>query len=265
MVSKGNLVCVGTGIQLGGQITAISKSHIEQADVVFGILPNELSDEWIASLNSNYVSLQSFYSENKVRSDSYREMVECIMQAVRAGKNVVGAFYGHPGVFAWVPHEAIRLATEEGFDAYMEPGISAEDCLYADLGIDPGATGCQAFETTQFLFYKHQLDPYSLLILWQIGVAGDHTLQTFDSNKKNLELTVQYLNQWYPLNHQVIVYEAPFLPTESVRIDRIPLSELPNTKLSIVSTLVIPPAKTLELDEAGLELFNLTADDLAFH
>jgi hypothetical protein len=33
----------------------------------------------------------------------------------------------------------------------MLPGISAEDCLFADLGIDPGIYGCQSYEATDFL------------------------------------------------------------------------------------------------------------------
>jgi len=28
----------------------------------------------------------------------------------------------------------------------MLPGISAEDCLVADLGIDPASSGCQSYE-----------------------------------------------------------------------------------------------------------------------
>ena len=34
---------------------------------------------------------------------------------------------------------------------YGHPGISAEYCLVADLGIDPGATGMQSMEATQFM------------------------------------------------------------------------------------------------------------------
>jgi len=33
----------------------------------------------------------------------------------------------------------------------MLPGISTEDCLYADLGVDPGLIGSQNFEATDFI------------------------------------------------------------------------------------------------------------------
>jgi precorrin-2 methylase len=63
------------------------------------------------------------------------------MTAVREGLNVCAAFYGHPGVFVYASHQSIRLARAEGFEAQMLPGISAEDCVFADLGIDPENMG----------------------------------------------------------------------------------------------------------------------------
>ena len=63
------------------------------------------------------------------------------------------------GVFAQAPRKAIEQARLEGFPARMEPGISSEDCLYADVGIDPGARGCQHVEATQFMMYRRRIDP----------------------------------------------------------------------------------------------------------
>jgi len=40
----------------------------------------------------------------------------------------------------------------------MLPGISAEDCLFADIGVDPGIYGCQSFEATD-LFVNESLIP----------------------------------------------------------------------------------------------------------
>jgi hypothetical protein len=48
--------------------------------------------------------------------------------------------------------ECTRSSTD-GFDAVMLPGISAEDCLFADLGIDPGMIGCQSFEATDSITF----------------------------------------------------------------------------------------------------------------
>ena len=95
-----------------------------------------------------------------------------MLKEVRAGSKVVGVFYGHPGVFVFPSHRAIAIARQEGYQARMLPGISAEDCLYADLGIDPGITGCHMYEATDFLLHEKPVDKTGHLILWQVGVVG---------------------------------------------------------------------------------------------
>ena len=104
---------------------------------------------------------------------TYQEIVEYILSYVRKGNKVCVAFYGHPGVFVFPSHEAIKRARNEGYRAEMLPGISAEDCLYSDIGIDPGADGCQCFESTDFLSYRRKFDPSVGLVLWQIAVIGE--------------------------------------------------------------------------------------------
>ena len=91
---------------------------------------------------------------------------------VRKGQNVVGVFYGHPGVFVSPSHRSIKIARKEGFTAKMLPGISAEDCLFADLGIDPAIPGCVTYEATDMLIRNKPLVPSSHLVVYQVGCVG---------------------------------------------------------------------------------------------
>lgn len=135
----------------------------------------------------------------------------------------------------------------------MHPGISAEDCLYADLGIDPGTCGCQHFEASQMMFFRRRIDPSAYLVLWQIGLAGDRSLSRYATAAPHLHLLVELLEaQGYPPDHEVVVYEAATLPIAQPRIDRIPLSALPRTELRLQTTLVLPPAWPMQRDEAVL-------------
>ncbi len=242
---QGSLVCVGPGMTLGAHITQRCRKQIENAEVVFTNC-HPIMEEWISLMNKDVRSLQGLYGENKDRRITYREMLEAIMQEVREGKQVVGAFYGHPGVFARVPHQAVNQAREEGYRARMEPGISAEDCLYADMGIDPGDYGCQHYEASQVVFYKRRLDPSAYLILWQIALAGDISIAKRLSSKEEREVLVRLLSNDYPLSHRVALYECPTLITDNVRIDWITLGELPEADLTPVTTLVVPPAKKMQ-------------------
>jgi hypothetical protein len=248
MTSVGSLACVGIGMTLGSHISPRARSHIEQADVVFAGMSDGIVELWLKEMNQDVRSLQPYYQEGKSRMKTYREMVEAIMTEVRAGKRVCGVFYGHPGVFAWVPHKAIATARAEAYPAHMEPGISSEDCLYADLGLDPGARGCQHYEASQFMLYRRCIDPSAWLILWQIGVAGDKSLKRFSTGAAHRQVLVDVLARDYPLDHQAIIYRAATLPFQNPRIEYLALAALPQAEVGMADTLVIPPARPLEAD-----------------
>ncbi len=247
---RGQLACVGLGMMLGAHLTPRSRGWIEAADLVFVAASEALVEQWVATINPHVVSLQGFYAEGKPRQQTYREMAEALLAAVRAGKRVVGAFYGHPGVFAQVPHAAIAQARAEGFEAVMDPGISAEDCLYADLGFDPGKVGCAHFEASQLLFYRRVIDTSAWLVLWQIGLAGDRTYAVRASTAEQRQRMVDRLLRDYPADHPVTIYEAATLPIGRPRIDTLPLGELAHATLHMHSTLVVPPARPLAPEPA---------------
>ncbi|GHG76348.1 hypothetical protein GCM10010919_31140 [Alishewanella longhuensis] len=239
---KGSLICVGTGIMLGAHLDPLSRNYILQADVVFVLVADLLTERWLAEMHTDTRSLQPYYQQGSSRQQSYQLMVAAMLAEVTAGKKVVGAFYGHPGVFAWVPHEAVRQARQLGYFSKMLPGISAEDCLYADLGIDPGSFGCQHYESSQFMFFQRTIDTAAYLMLWQLGVAGDRSLARFNTPASYRQLLVDYLQQFYPKTHHITLYEAASLPTEQPRIDILPLNVLASAKVAGKTTLVIPPA-----------------------
>ena len=246
--STGSLVCVGVGMTLGSHLTPLSRSYIENADVVFAATSDGIVELWLAKMHADVRSLQSCYREGKSRADSYREMIAAMLSEVRAGKRVCGAFYGHPGVFAGVPHEAIEQARREGYAAHMEPGVSAEDCLYADLGIDPGRYGCQHFEASQLLLYRRRIDPSEYLVLWQVGVAGDRSLTRFATGAEYRQVLVDVLIRDYAPDHAAIIYKVATLPTQQPRIERATIAQLPNVDIDMHATVVIPPALSLQPD-----------------
>jgi hypothetical protein len=248
MDRRGSLVCVGVGMTLGSHITPLSRSYIEKSDVVFTALSDGIIELWLAKMNPDVRSFQSLYREGKSRGDTYREMVDAMLTEVRAGKQVCGAFYGHAGVFALPAHKAIAIARTEGYRAHMEPGVSAEDCLYADLGFDPGRYGCQHYEASQLMLYHRRIDPSAYLVLWQIGVAGDRSFARFTTGAPYRQVLVDILARDYDLAHEVILYRAATLPMHQPQIERLPLGKLADAAVDMHMTLVIPPARSLEPD-----------------
>lgn len=246
----GSLVCVGVGMTLGSHLGPLARNQIETADVVFTAMSDGIAEQWLSRMHADVRSLQSLYREGKSRRQTYREMVDTMLAEVRAGRKVCGAFYGHPGVFAWPAHKAIEQARGEGFDAHMEPGISAADCLYADLGIDPGRRGCQHYEASQLLIYRRRIDPGAYLVLWQVGVAGDRSLARFSTGPAYRQILVDVLARDYPLEHEVIVYRAPTSPLRRANVTRIPLGGLADHPVEQEDTVVLPPSRPLVPDRA---------------
>jgi len=245
---SGRLHIVGLGVLLGGHLPPLAANAIAAADVVFVAAADPLVERWVMSLHAEVRSLQPCYVDGEPRPASYARMVGQMLAEVRVGRRVCAAFYGHPGVFAWVPHAAIAAARAEGFPAVMEPGISAADCLYADLGLDPGEHGCQHHEASQLLLYRRRLDPSALLVVWQIGVVGDRSLKRRATGPAYRALLVERLAADWPREHRVALYEAAALPHQAPRIDWLPLSALPEAPVAMHTTLVVPPAQPMVPD-----------------
>jgi hypothetical protein len=242
-VKKGSLTVVGTGYQVAAQMTPEAVQHCRNADKLFYVA-DSVTEVWLKQLNLSAESLSILYGPGKPRFVTYSEMVERILSAVRGGDRVCFALYGHPGVFVFASHESIKRARKEGFEAKMLPGISAEDCLIADLGVDP-AGGCQCFEASRFVVRKRGPDTTVPLLLWQIGLVGtmDFDPHGPTSNQKGLNLLTKVLLKRYPRRHQVTVYEASPFPVCDPIIDRLPLCDLPRGRVTSSSTLYVPPTE----------------------
>jgi uncharacterized protein YabN with tetrapyrrole methylase and pyrophosphatase domain len=238
----GRLAVVGTGIAGPGQVTIEALAEIRAAQKVFFLVADPLTREWLRTLRPRAESLADAYAPGKQRWKSYAEMVERMLAPLRRGRSVCAVFYGHPGVFASPPHEAIRRAREEGHAARMLPGVSAEDCLFADLGLDPGEFGCQSFEATDFLLRRRRFDPTSLLVLWQVGLVGVEDIRMAALwSASGLAVLIETLLETYPRRHQVVVYEASTLPISPPKIERVALGELASAAVTATSTLCVPP------------------------
>jgi uncharacterized protein YabN with tetrapyrrole methylase and pyrophosphatase domain len=252
----GNLLVVGLGIKFACDISVESQKAIVTSDKVYYLVADPLSAKWIIEMNSNSESLHSLYEIGKPRMDTYLQMVDKVLASVREGLNVCMVSYGHPGVFGFPMHEAVRVAKYEGFHAKMLPGISAAAVLFSDLGIDPGSNGSQEFEATDFLVYNRQYDHSSLLILWQIGVIGSLDYQE-KFPQHGLKVLLDVLLNNYDALHKVFIYEASQYSFSQPRIEQVALGQLINCEINPITTLCIPPKSVKSPDNAILQLLGL--------
>lgn len=260
--SKGSLIVIGSGIKAVSQFTLEAQSHIRQADIVIYAAADPLTEIWIEEQNPNAFDLYQYYADDKSRIITYVQMTERILSEVRAGKKVCALFYGHPGVFVTPSHNAIEIARREGYSAVMLPAVSAEDCLYADLGIDPSVPGMQIFEATDFLLRRRRIDTTVNFILWQVGCIGDLGFKFSGYENDKFDVLIDYLEEIYGGDHQVINYVANMFAGDPI-IDRHVISDFRDpevkAKVSGISTFFIPAKEAAASDKEMQEKLGISS------
>jgi precorrin-6B methylase 1 len=243
----GSLTVVGTGIHAAAHTTPAAQEAIMRADKVLFAVVDRMAAEWICQLNASAEPL-GYDTSSASRRAVYERMVARILDEVRQCRNVCAVFYGHPGVFAYATHASIRAARKEGFVARMLPGISAEDCLVADLGLDPSALGLQSYEATDFLIRPRQFDSSTTLLLWQIGLLGNMGFFREGQALAGLDVLLEVLTPRYGSAHRTYVYEASTDGVTLPRVEAVRLSQLRTTRINAISTLLVPAVRAAALD-----------------
>jgi uroporphyrin-III C-methyltransferase len=234
---------VGTGVGAPAHATLQSIALMRRAERLFYLVTDRFTEGWLKHLNRNAETLADLYGETIPRHQTYRAMTARITAAVRDGYQVCAAFYGHPGVFVESSHESVEILQKEGFSARMLPGISADACLYADLGVDPGICGVQSFEATDFLRFRRLFDPTSILLLWQVGVLGVATASRAPCRPDRLAALVSRLRRNYPARHPVVLYRAGQRPGQPPSTTVAFLAKLATVAVTPLDTLYVPPLK----------------------
>jgi uncharacterized protein YabN with tetrapyrrole methylase and pyrophosphatase domain len=249
--STGSLLVVGTGIQWAAHATLSAQAAIRDADSVLFAVTDAWTARWIRELNPRTESLK-YPRDGRPRLAIYEEMVGRIVAELARFPRVCAAFYGSPSVLARPAHESIRRAREAGFQAAMLPGVSSLDCLFADLGVDPGEGGCQLFEGGDFVRRRRQVDPGAHLVLFQVAMALNPGtfLPDAPSVSDGLRSIQGRLLDWYPADHLLVLYEASAHPLVAPRRESIPLRSLHEATLTEITTLYVPP-RAPEIDSAA--------------
>jgi hypothetical protein len=220
---------------------------------VFYVVADPTTELWIHQLNPTATSLSTLYGVGKNRHRTYREMSDAIETAVIDGQKVCAVFYGHPGVLVESSHDAIRRLKRLGYAARMLPGVSADGCLVADLGFNPGEHGLQSFEATDFLVSQRRFDPTSGLLLWQVGAIGDPdiSLRGF-CRPDRLAMLTRVLRRHYDSGHRIVLYQSSTFPAQASMLKRLQLAKLPTAKVHPSALLYVPPKRQRPISQRVL-------------
>jgi uroporphyrin-III C-methyltransferase len=241
-MKTGSLTVVGTGIKAIAHMTGEGVEAIRHADKVLYGTAEPLTENWILRNSKRAESLDRFYSDGETLMSAYEKMIAAILSDVRGGLRVCACFEGHPGVFVYASHESLRILRAEGYRGRMLPGVSTQEALFCDLGIDPGEYGCQSFDATDFLLRGFEPDVTSALILWQLDGTGDYRFWDVPPKNNNLDVLAEVLGGFYGEHHTVLAYQAPMLVISKPAITCSPIAKLAELDL-YSATLYVPPLR----------------------
>jgi len=240
-----SLTILGSGVKSISHITIETNAYLSDSECIFYLVNEPILEQWVQQQNQKAVSLDFLYDCHADRISNYRAMGQHVAQHLD-NQRICLLLYGHPTVFCDIAIEADKAAHALGHSTLILPGISAEDCLFADLKIDPSSCGCLSYEATDLLVYKRQLNTSSHLVLWQVGMIGAlGNFKTHD-NRRGQALLCEYLLSSYDADHVIICYEASQYPHFQPEIKHFSLSQLPEEQLSPISTLYIAPQEKIK-------------------
>lgn len=235
-MNKGYLVVVGTGSAPAGQITVEARAWIERAGRVFHAVQNPAVLSWLIEINPHIQSL--------IGPESNREqMTARILASLAAAETVCVVLGGHPAVFQETGRFLVDVARAAGYRAWLTPAVSAEDCLFADLGVDPGRKGGQTFTATHFLLYRPVFDPTAHLILWGVDRIGRV------ESAAGLALLRDRLSDSYPAGQPLFIYQPPPATGRHGASLSYTLETLVDAQPTPETLLYVPPLPSRPADE----------------
>ncbi len=242
------LSIVGLGYNVSGQVTPESRSVMANADRLLYLVTDSAMAAWLRDLNPEATSLHDCYRPGRSGLEASNAMVDRIVEPLGNGLSVCAAFSGNPAIAMHTTHEAILRAREMAVPARMYPAVSFEDCLVADLGVDPGQLGRMMYEATDFVLRPRALDTASALVLLQVGAIGERIWrESADAHREGLRLLQETLERTYPGDHEVTLYRMAQLPIADASVERIALGRLADAPVHVNSTLYVPRLRSPRL------------------
>lgn len=234
------LALIGSGIKSISHLTIEAQAYIKQADCVLHLVNEPIFESWLKKHTRYCESLEPLYFLHNKRIDSYREITNKIIKQLEVHDFVSVVIYGHPTIFAQPGLEAIKIAKEKNIETIIIPGISAEDCLFAELAVDPSQNGCFSIEAMNFLAFDTIFDKYCDIVIWQLGMIGNLGPIFKQDSQEGLKLIQEKLLKIHSDNHRAVLFEAALYPGVRSKIVEFPLALLIEQEINSLSTLYIP-------------------------
>jgi len=239
-----DIYIVGLGILNVDHVTRETEGVLRRCHEVLYVDTGVATKAFLEGLCPRITDLyQTSYAEDSPRLDAYHHMAARVVDAAMAHPPVAFAMHGHPIVGVYAPFLIRDMARMLDLKVQVLPGISAMDCLFAELMVDPCVSGMQMYEATDLLLRRRTLHPDVPALIWQIGNVETRLHTSRVSKPERFERFRAFLMRFYPPAHPVTAYYAAPHPLMPSTVLSFPLSEMcvDAYRLHAGFTLYVPP------------------------
>ncbi len=240
-----DIYIVGLGVLNVDHLTRETERVIGRSNEVLYVDTGVATRTYLERLCPRATSLfETSYEEAGARLNAYGHMAARVIDAALDHAPVTFAMHGHPIVGVYAPFLIRDMAGLLSLKVQVLPGISAMDCLFAELMVDPCIGGMQMYEASDLLLRRRPLQPDVPALIWQVGCVETclHTMRV--SRTERYERLRSHLLRFYPPRHQAAaVFSAPH-PLMPSTVHHFAIQEICNHAQLLHSgfTLFIPPA-----------------------
>jgi uncharacterized protein YabN with tetrapyrrole methylase and pyrophosphatase domain len=234
---------VGAGIEPQAHLSLESVAALNLCEEFWTNVASDAHSQLPGLLPMKVRSLRPFYLSDRPRIDSYRMIVEHIIERAKRYGNIGYLTQGNPIVFDSVTAGLLRARQLGILDVKIYPAISSLDTLLIDVLYDP-AKGLQVHEATGFVLNRTVIDPRAALLLLQPSVFGSHMPRLSTKVSPDLLPLMEALYAYYPPEHPVKLVRTA-TGTMSPRIVECQLRNIceVDADATLGSTLFIPPLR----------------------
>lgn len=240
-MNKKNLVICGAGIKSLSHHTKEFDVAVKNAEIVIYLVNEPLLEAWLNKYSKKSLCLNVLYFSCSKRSTSYELISKAVISSFDEHNNVCLVFYGHPLLLADSINMVIQKAKSCNIRTQVLPGVSAFDCLLADLKIKLNG-GCFQIDASYFIKNQIKLDILNHVILWQAGVI-DIDAPPSEENIGNITSLQQELLKYYQRCSVLYIYEASIYPHLRPLIIKTTVDDITEFNISSIATVYLPPAK----------------------
>ena len=260
-----HLYLVGLGIRGAAQVTLETEAVLRRCTRVYYIHDDPAVAAYLRDVCPRVFNAARYYTEGRSFRRTYEAIIAAVTRSAVRWPPVAIAVYGHPLVYVVLANWLLK-EPPPGLRVKALPAVSALDCLFTDLNLNPADAGLQMYDANQLLLKRRPLQPDVPCLIWQPRIVESTYYTRAWSRPQRFRRLRDYLLGFYPKDHHVVVaLSATTTRHTAPRLKRIALGRLEQAHraLDLGATLFIPATHDRPVADASFEALALSPAHLA--